>query len=58
MVEHKPDILNWPFRRFRQFVGSANWRDLPSAMQRALVRLWRAEQDVERVRRKRTSKEE
>ena len=58
MVEHKADILNWPFRRFRQFVDSGDWRDLPSEMQRALFRLWRAEQDAERVRRKRTSNEE
>ena len=56
-MEHKPDILNWPFRRFRQFAAKGGWRDLPAAMQRALVRLWRVEQDVERVRRKRTSKE-
>jgi len=57
VVEHEPDILNWPFRRFREFAANGGWRDLPATMQRALVRLWRVEQDVERVRRKRTSKE-
>ena len=48
------NILKWPFRLFRQF---GDWRSLPSSMQAALVRLWRAEQDLERVGSKRTRKE-
>jgi hypothetical protein len=47
MDDQKPNILKWPLRRFRQFADMGDWRGLPSAMQRALVRLWRAEQDVE-----------
>lgn len=58
MDDQKRNILKWPLRRFRQFADMGDWRGLPSAMQKALVRLWRAEQDVERVRRKRTSNEE
>jgi hypothetical protein len=57
MADEKPDILIWPYRRFREFLNSGDWSALPSAIQKALLRLWRAEQDVERVHRKRTRKE-
>jgi hypothetical protein len=54
MGDQRENILKWPFRLFRQF---GDWRSLPSSMQAALVRLWRAEQDLERIGSKRTRKE-
>lgn len=41
--------LQWPNRRFRDFLGGGDWRALPAAIQKAMVRLWRGEQDEKRA---------
>jgi len=48
VMSRSSNILEWPLR---QFARAGNLRDLPGVIQRALVYLWRAEQDGERTRR-------
>jgi hypothetical protein len=42
-------ILKWPFRKFEEFARNKEWRDLPFAIQLAMVHVWRAEQDAARM---------
>jgi hypothetical protein len=48
-MKFNSNILQWPYRRFRDFLGGGDWRALPAAIQKAMVRLWRAEQDEKRA---------
>ncbi len=48
-MKRNSNILQWPYRRFRDFIGGREWRALPAAIQKAMVRLWRAEQDEKRA---------
>lgn len=48
-MKHNDNILQWPYRRFRDFIRGSDWRRLPAAIQKAMVRLWRAEQDKKRA---------
>ena len=48
-MKSNSNILQWPYRRFRDFLGGGDWRALPAAIQKAMVRLWRAEQDEKRA---------
>jgi len=52
-MKDETDILRWPLRKFEDFARSKDWRELPFAIQLAMVHLWRAEQDMSRASRQR-----